>query len=293
MNIKSSDVVLEIGSGNNPNPRSDILCDRYLNDNGERAGEFGIVIDRPMVVADGYHLPFADKTFDYVICSHILEHMEDPERFIAEITRVGKRGYIEVPSALSERIFGWDFHHWYCTVESNTLVLSKKSEGERFGGFFHRLIAQTIWFRRFFEYHESEMYTRYEWNSTIKLRIDKRNPSEARVNALDEHAWDLLWKAEPSALLDFRFYCSWMLRRAGRKFKKTFRLLSWRIFSLTADKRIVAALLRRLECPHCHKSLQTDTKHRGLRCPQCKRIYPIERRTIPIVLSKGQIDEGY
>ena len=38
MNIRATDLVLEIGSGNNPNPRSDILCDRYIHDNNQRAG---------------------------------------------------------------------------------------------------------------------------------------------------------------------------------------------------------------------------------------------------------------
>ena len=39
--------------------------------------------------------------------------------------RVGNAGYIEVPSALSERVFGWDFHLWYCEKDGNRLVLRK------------------------------------------------------------------------------------------------------------------------------------------------------------------------
>jgi hypothetical protein len=291
MNSKSSEVVLEIGSGNNPNPRSDILCDRYIHDNGQRAGEFGIVIDRPFVVADAYHLPFSNKSFDYVICSHILEHMEHPKEFITEITRVGKRGYIEVPSALSERIFGWDFHHWFCTVESNILVLRKKKEGERFKGFFHRIIAHSIWFRRFFEQYEYEMYTRYEWNTNVQLRIDKRNPSRKWVNSLDARAWKLLQDAKPNVFLDSQFYFFWMLQRARRKFRKTVRLAIWKIQSLLMSKKIVNVLLKKLECPYCHIHLQFEIS--ALRCPKCKCIYPIERRMIPVILSKEQIDEGY
>jgi len=38
MNIGSKDIVLEIGSGHNPDPRSDILCDKYLEDNTQRRG---------------------------------------------------------------------------------------------------------------------------------------------------------------------------------------------------------------------------------------------------------------
>jgi uncharacterized protein YbaR (Trm112 family)/SAM-dependent methyltransferase len=292
MNIKPSDVVLEIGSGNNPNPHSDILCDRYLHKNEERAGEFGIVIDRPFIVADGYHLPFADKTFDFVICSHILEHMDNPKKFISEITRVGKRGYIEVPSAISERIFGWDFHHWYCSLESNTLVLRKKSEGERFGGFFHRLIARTIWFRRFFEKYERKMYTRYEWNSKICLRVDIRNPSEEWVHALNTNAWQLLHKAKSNPILDSKFYCSWMFRRAKRKLQKTFRLIHWRIRCVFMGKKILTSLLTVLVCPYCHERLHSETGE-VLYCEGCKRTYPIVQRTIPVLLTKSQIAEGY
>ena len=44
-------------------------------------------------------MPFADKTFDYAICSHVLEHVERPDTVIAELTRVAKAGYIEVPDS--------------------------------------------------------------------------------------------------------------------------------------------------------------------------------------------------
>ena len=42
--------------------------------------------------------PFKDKEFDFVIASHILEHVDDPFKFCNELTRIGKRGYIEVPT---------------------------------------------------------------------------------------------------------------------------------------------------------------------------------------------------
>jgi hypothetical protein len=68
LSIKSTDRVLEIGSGNRPRKRSDVLCDKFVVDNTERSGGDNIVIDtRPFVVADGLALPFKDKSFDYVI----------------------------------------------------------------------------------------------------------------------------------------------------------------------------------------------------------------------------------
>ena len=84
--------VLDVGSGHNPNPRSDVLCDRYVDDDTERGG--AIRVDRPLIVGDGHNLPFKDKAFDYVIASHIIEHMDDPARFCSELMRVSKRGFI-------------------------------------------------------------------------------------------------------------------------------------------------------------------------------------------------------
>lgn len=40
--------------------------------------------------ADAYHLPFPDATFDAVTAMDFLEHVEDPKRVIAEISRVLK-----------------------------------------------------------------------------------------------------------------------------------------------------------------------------------------------------------
>jgi uncharacterized protein YbaR (Trm112 family)/SAM-dependent methyltransferase len=284
MNIKSSDNVLEIGSGNNPNPRSDILCDRYLSDNGERAGKSGIVIDRPFVIADGYHLPFGDKAFDYIICSHVLEHIDDPKAFIAEIERVGIRGYIEVPSALSERIFGWDFHHWYCTLESGQLIFQKKTQGEQFGGFFHRLIAHTIWFRRFFEDHEKDMYVKYEWNDHVNIRVDQSEPNASWIRTLDAKAWKILLNAKPDRISDIRFYSGWMIRRVKRKLYKTLRICWWKIQSNIFPGSVRSKLIDVLRCPKCRTILRSNKVNSSVRCMDCKQSYPCINSVIPVLL---------
>jgi SAM-dependent methyltransferase len=56
--------------------------------------------------------PFPDKYFDYVICSHTLEDIRDPIFVCSEINRIGKRGYIEVPSMRSELMFGTENKHY-------------------------------------------------------------------------------------------------------------------------------------------------------------------------------------
>jgi Methyltransferase domain len=46
--------------------------------------------------------PFPDKSFDFVVCSHLLEDVRDPIAVCRELCRVGNTGYIETPSRLRE-----------------------------------------------------------------------------------------------------------------------------------------------------------------------------------------------
>lgn len=275
MNIKPTDFVLEIGSGDNPNPRSDILCDRYITTNHERAGGFTIRIDRPMVVADGMRLPFPDQSFDYVITSHIFEHMDDPAEFAREIMRVGKAGYIEVPSAISERVFGWNFHHWYCGIRDGVLTFTPKKEGEQFGGFFHRLIARELWFRRWFEEHEHEWYVRMEWKEKIAIRV--------KTSSVSGDAWALLAAAKPETLKDCMFAVRFFLRRCLRKTRKTLRKLWWIVFPTKDWMRI-------LVCVKCRGKLLQE--RRELVCEDCKTNYPLDGR-VPILLTPKERENGY
>ena len=57
--------------------------------------------------ANGLDLPFADQGFDVVICSEVLEHIEDYRATIAELRRVAKNGgivAISVPNWWPEKI---------------------------------------------------------------------------------------------------------------------------------------------------------------------------------------------
>lgn len=59
------------------------------------------------VEGDAYRTPYADATFDAVICSEVLEHLEDYHAALAEIARVLKPGGVfvaTVPRAWPERI---------------------------------------------------------------------------------------------------------------------------------------------------------------------------------------------
>lgn len=68
----------------------------------------------PDIVGDGYRLPFADGCFDAIFCESVIEHVSDPERFLARATaslRPGGLWYLEVPF-LQPRHGGVDFQRW-------------------------------------------------------------------------------------------------------------------------------------------------------------------------------------
>ena len=101
--------VLEVGAGDSPSPRADVLVDFALEPR-ERWGGRIQRDDRPLVLARGEALPFRDKSFDYVVAFHVLEHSEHPEMFLSELQRVASAGYIETPSFWSERVLPFSVH---------------------------------------------------------------------------------------------------------------------------------------------------------------------------------------
>jgi hypothetical protein len=104
--------VLDVGSGHNPHPRANVLLEKAIDDTSDRAGAAVDVADPRLVVGDGLDMPFADRSFDYAIASHIAEHVDDPLVFCRELQRVAWRGYIETPGPFGDRVLREDYHHW-------------------------------------------------------------------------------------------------------------------------------------------------------------------------------------
>ena len=122
--ISPYSLVLEVGSGGNPFPRSNVLLDAY-----EATRErhwVPLIADRPMVLGFVENLPCKDKAFDFVIASHVLEHSADPEKFLNELQRVASAGYIEVPDAFFERINPYRDHRLEISSMNNRLIILKK-----------------------------------------------------------------------------------------------------------------------------------------------------------------------
>ena len=77
--IRPSDKVLDVGSGNVPFPSATHLADLAPSDNhyGRAGVPFKYVQGKPVHICDIEKMDcFADKEFDFVYCSHVLEHVE-------------------------------------------------------------------------------------------------------------------------------------------------------------------------------------------------------------------------
>jgi len=98
--------VADIGSGGDPFPLANILVDLHPQDEGnvDRNVEFK-TDGKLVVVADVQALPFDDGELDFVWCSHLLEHVEDPVRACEELFRVSPKGMMFVPNVNSEALF--------------------------------------------------------------------------------------------------------------------------------------------------------------------------------------------
>ncbi len=124
------DLVLDVGGWASPWPRADWVIDlmpyrtRGLYgrpDPDEERFSAETWVERDICASQPW--PFADDQFDFAVCSHTLEDVRDPVRVCAELNRVARAGYLEVPSRLEEQSWGvfgefagWGHHHWLVDV---------------------------------------------------------------------------------------------------------------------------------------------------------------------------------
>lgn len=134
MHIGFRDSVLEIGPGAYPFWRSDCCADVFdensVVDNTQFGGKGLDTKGKPLFMIEGGRLPFKDKSFDYVICSHVFEHVPATELplLISEIMRVARRAYIEFPRPLYDYLYNFDVHlNLMDIVNGRIICLDKRS----------------------------------------------------------------------------------------------------------------------------------------------------------------------
>ena len=114
--------VLDIGCGYTANKFATTICDT------QDLSEF--YKDKNFMKLSNKNLPFEDKEFDFVIASHVLEHVQDLKFFINELERVSNKGYIELPTKLEDNLVfeNKKDHLWHMDFNDvdSKLTISKK-----------------------------------------------------------------------------------------------------------------------------------------------------------------------
>ena len=244
-------LVLEVGAGHTPHPRTDLSIEKYLADDFERG--YAASFAKPLIVGDGHALPLADDCAAYVVASHVLEHATDPERFASELQRVADAGFVQLPSRLAELTFGWPFHPWLVDLyPDGTLVFHDRGDARApAGDIFHRSFEHSPLMRLWWNAHRSDWHHTVEWRGELKVR-------KAAGDSLAEHTAQFDLDATEAVLRD------------------------------AADRGAIPVLpdtvWELLRCPTDRATLSREDE--ALVCSTCARRYPVVAG-VPILVSEA------
>jgi len=177
-------LVLDVGGWADPLPRADWVLDLMPHESRglyEREGwvqgsgetdRFSADTWVQRDICDRTPWPFGEDQFDFVVCSHTLEDVRDPVWVCSEIARVGRAGYIEVPSRLEEQSWGvhgqfagWSHHHWLIDLGNDRIDFTFKPHllhsrpdchftAEFLAGLSDEERVQTLWWENSFGFGE-------------------------------------------------------------------------------------------------------------------------------------------
>ena len=124
LNKNSNWKILDIGCGYTANKHATVIADIKNLSDFYKKKNFVKITDKK--------LPFKDKEFDFVISSHVIEHVEDFEFFLKELERISTKGYIELPSRLGDNLVfeNKDDHIWWFIFDdvNHQIIASKKNQ---------------------------------------------------------------------------------------------------------------------------------------------------------------------
>lgn len=252
--VDADALVLEVGSGGNPYFRSNVLLDAF--EVTQQRHWAPLVADRPTVLGTVERLPFRDKSFDFVIASHVFEHSPHPEQFLKELQRVAKAGYIEVPDALMERLNPYRDHRLEVTVRDAKLIVRKKAAWrvdpdlvELFESRGKKWISGETIPRHPFDFH-----VRYYWRDSIDFTV---------LNPEVDGTWMAPTQTNPG------------VGRGGLRSRINARVLQAARRLLSQRSRNACIKLDTLlACPQC-RSAELDVGSAHISCRSCSGEYPV------------------
>ena len=156
--------ILDIGCGYSANNYATTICDVQDLSNFYKNKNF--------VILKNNDLPFDDNQFDFVICSHVMEHVKDLKYFIKEIERVSKRGYIELPTKLEDNLVfeNKKEHLWQMDFDdvNHKLLISKKIQ-------FLEPVLTVSTIQKMRKYFKSSLVLELLWEDKIEYEFIEEN----------------------------------------------------------------------------------------------------------------------
>ena len=128
--------------------------------------------NKNFIKLDNNILPFKDKEFDFVIASHVLEHVHDVNFFIKELERISSKGYIELPTILEDNLVfeNKKDHLWHMEFNDidNELIISKKVQ------YLEPMLTVSS-AKKFLNYFRQSLVLELLWENSIQYKVVKKD----------------------------------------------------------------------------------------------------------------------
>jgi len=110
--------ILDVGPGNHPWPLANAFLERHSRKNNPAYKDDKLPNNDKIFWGsiETLNKDIPDKYFDFALCSHVFEHLNDPRAAAEELSRIAKKGIVIVPSVYKDALFFWDEqeHIWDC-----------------------------------------------------------------------------------------------------------------------------------------------------------------------------------
>lgn len=254
-------LVLEVGAGGNPYPRANVMLDA-MESTIER-NEQTLIKDRPLVLGLCEELPFKDKSFDFIIASHVLEHTADPVRFLNELMRVGKAGYIETPEGWFEKMCAFTYHRLEVSANKEKLFIRKKTnwKPDEIATLWDVKLAKSKPLFDFLRINPDLNHLRFYWKDHIDFEI---------VNPETNAEWP--YPAEAAVNSQARINTNFSVMRRVRDWYLNTRR---KLFSQN-ERNTNIDIFKLVRCPICLSNKLAPLTH-VLNCSQCGTSYEISQ----------------
>jgi SAM-dependent methyltransferase len=220
INPLSGDRVLEVGPGATPHPSSQTFLDKRFADNEafrQRGGLPSVEFTKPVIYYDGGKFPFRDHEFDYVICSHVLEHAENPEEFLGELGRVAARGYLEFPTIHYDYLYNFKEHvNLLYHKEGEILWMPKDQTALNDFDAIQEFLRATLHsgYHELVQAMKSDFFQGFEWIAPISAR-----KVEDLIELVPSHG-PLPLRSDPHPAPTCRELARELVRRLGRRIRR-------------------------------------------------------------------------